>query len=115
MARLILTHDGVNLRDYNLDRDEVVLGRKPSNDIQLDDQAISGRHCRFVRESSEYLEDHFDYYVEDLGSTNGTKVNDVKIDRQLLKQGDVIKVGKHSFTYDTGQGGLEQTAIYLPD
>ena len=115
MARLILTHDGVNLRDYDLDRDEVVLGRKPGNDIQLDDQAISGKHARFVRQPSAYLEDHFDHYVEDLGSTNGTKVNDAKIDRHLLKQGDVIKVGKHRFIYDSGHGDLEQTAIYLPD
>jgi len=115
MPKLILTHDGVNLRDYNLDKDEIILGRKPENDIQLDDQAISGQHARFVREPSAYLEDHFDYFVEDLGSTNGTRVNGANVSRQLLKQGDVIQVGKHKFTYDSGQGDLDQTAIYIPD
>lgn len=115
MARLILTHEGVNLREYTLDKDEIVLGRKPENDIQLDDQAVSGKHARFIREPSAYLEDHYDYYVEDLGSTNGTKVNGAQVDRQLLKQGDVVQVGKHKFTYDSGQGDLDQTAIYIPD
>lgn len=116
MAKLILIHEGVNLRDYSLDKDNVVLGRKPGNDIQLDDQAISGQHARFTREASAYLENHFDYYIEDLGSTNGTMVNGVGVDgKQMLKQGDVIQVGKHKFTYDSGQGDLDQTAIYLPD
>lgn len=116
MARLILTHEGVNLRDYSLDKDRVVLGRKAENDIQIDDQAISGDHVHFSRESSAYLDDHFDYYLEDMGSTNGTKVNGVRVSGKLrLKQGDVIQVGKHKFMFDSGEGGLDQTAIYLPD
>jgi len=116
MARLILTHDGVNLRDYSLDKERVVLGRKAENDIQLDDQAVSGEHAHFTRERSAYLDDHFDYYLEDMGSTNGTRVNGVRVaGKQLLKQGDVVQVGKHKFLYDSGEGDLDQTAIYLPD
>ena len=115
MAKLILTHDGVNLRDYQLNKDRVTLGRKPDNDIQLDDGAISSQHAVIDRIESAYLDDHFDYYIEDLGSTNGTLVNKVGIDRHLLKQGDVIQVGKHKLLFDSGQGDMEETAIYLPD
>ena len=50
-----------------------------------------------------------------MNSTNGTLVNDVGIDRHLLKHGDVIQVGKHKFLFDSGSGDLQETAIYLPD
>lgn len=115
MARLVLVHDGVNLRDYKLDKAKVSLGRKPENDIQIDDAAISSQHVLFLREPSEYLDNHFDYYIEDMNSTNGTLVNEVGVDRQLLKHGDVIQVGKHKFLFDSGSGDLQETAIYLPE
>ena len=115
MAKLILTHDGVNLRDYLLNKDRVTLGRKPENDIQLDDGAISSAHAVIDRVESAYLDGHFDFYIEDLKSTNGTTVNKVGIERHLLKQGDVIQVGKHKLLFDSGQGDMEETAIYLPD
>ena len=115
MARLVLVHDGVNLRDYKLDKAKVSLGRKPENDIQIDDAAISSQHVLFLREPSEYLDDHYDYYIEDMNSTNGTLVNEVGVDRQLLKHGDVIQVGKHKFLFDSGTGDLQETAIYLPE
>jgi pSer/pThr/pTyr-binding forkhead associated (FHA) protein len=115
VPKLILKHDGVNLRTYPLQAETVTLGRKPDNDIQIDDAAISGHHARFVKQPSEYLEDHFDVYIEDLGSTNGTRVNEAAVDRQLLKHGDTIQIGKHSFTFDSGQSDLDETAFYLPD
>ncbi len=115
MARLVLVHDGVNLRDYKLDKDKISLGRKPENDIQIDDGAISSQHMLILREPSQYLDDHYDYFVEDMNSTNGTLVNDIGVDRQLLKHGDVIQVGKHKFIFDSGSGDLQETAIYLPE
>lgn len=115
MAKLILIHDGVNLRDYLLNKERVMLGRKPGNDIQLDDGALSSEHAVIDRVKSAYLDDHFDFYIEDLKSTNGTLVNKIGIDRHLLKQGDVIQVGKHKLLFDSGQGEMEETAIYLPD
>jgi len=115
MAKLILTHDGVNLRDYPLDKDRVSLGRKPENEIQLDDAAVSSTHVVFDRVESSYLDDHYDHYIEDMNSTNGTMVNAIGVDRQLLKHGDVVQVGKHKFLFDSGTGELAETAIYLPD
>ncbi len=115
MAKLILTHNGVNLRDYLLNKNRVTVGRKPDSDIQLDDVAISLEHAVIDRVESAYLDGHFDFYLEDLKSTNGTTVNKIGIDRHLLKQGDIIQFGKHTLLFDSGQGDLEETAIYLPD
>ena len=116
MAKLLLKHEAVTLSSYKLDKDEIGIGRNPENDIQLDDAAVSGSHARISRMANEYLEDHFDYYIEDLGSTNGTKVNGKRISRQALKHGDAVLIGGHNFVYDSGQvQDLETTAIYLPD
>ena len=115
MAKLILVHDGVNLRDYPLNKAVMTIGRKEGNEIQLDDPAVSSRHARFSREKSAYLDGQYDYYIEDLKSTNGTLVNGVGLDKHLLKHGDKIQVGKHTFIFDSGQGNFEDTAYYLPD
>lgn len=115
VPKLVLKHEGVHLRTYPLTGEVISLGRKADNDIQVDDAAVSGHHARFVKRPSEYLEGHFDVYVEDLGSTNGTRVNEATVERQLLKHGDTIGIGKHHFTFDSGQSDLDETAYYLPD
>lgn len=116
MARLVQTHEGINIRDYDLERDVTHLGRTMENDVVVDDAAVSSKHAKIVRGKSAYLDDHYDYSLEDLNSTNGTKVNGERVTQHLLKQGDVLKLGKHEFLFDTQMGaGLEETAIYIPD
>lgn len=116
MAKLLLKYEGVTLSSYKLEGERMSIGRLADNDIQLDDPAISGNHARVVIEPSEYLESIKDIYIEDLGSTNGTRVNDEKIERVRLKHGDQIQIGKHLFVYDSEQvEDMEQTAIYIPD
>jgi len=117
MTKLVLTHEGITLRSYSLDKQEISIGRKADNDIQIDDAAVSGHHALIIRSRDAYLDDHEDFFIEDADSTNGTIVNSAQLTGQhLLKHGDVIRVGQHQFHYDTEQGGdLETTAIYLPD
>ncbi|MBI3562504.1 MAG: FHA domain-containing protein [Gammaproteobacteria bacterium] len=116
MAKLIQTHEGINLREFPLAKPITTLGRRSDNDIQIEDAAVSGRHAQFLRQPSEYLQGHFDIYIEDLKSTNGTKVNDSLVRKQLLKHGDTILVGKHSFIFDSGDAVThERTAIYIPE
>lgn len=115
-AKLLLKHEGLTLSSYEFDKKELHIGRQSENDIQLDDPAVSGRHARIILKPNDYLENYYDVYLEDLGSTNGTIVNDSKVIRQLLKHGDVIRIGSHEFTFDGGgDEHYEQTAIYLPD
>lgn len=116
MAKLLLKHEGVTLSSYKLDHDETSIGRNPDNTIQLDDAAVSGNHARIKRQANDYLENHFDYLIEDLDSTNGTKVNGKRVSQHMLKHGDTLQIGAHHFLYDSGQvQDHETTAIYLPD
>ena len=116
MAKLILTHEGINLREYPLTKPVTTLGRRPDNDIQIEDASVSGRHAQLLRQPSEYLQGHFDYHIEDLKSTNGTRINETSVRKQLLKHGDTIQVGKHTFLYDSGESvEHERTAIYIPE
>ncbi len=116
MAKLILKHDGINLRSFLLEKAATTIGRNDDNDIHLDDYAVSGLHAVIIAEDNPYLDDVQDFFVQDMESTNGTFVNDDRIERYLLKQGDIIKIGSHEFTFDSGQNPtLERTAIYLPD
>lgn len=117
MAKLLLKHEGLTLNSIELKKPEFTIGRKSSCDVQLDDPAVSSKHTRLTIEKNEYLEGHHDYYIEDMGSTNGTLVNDIEIERQLLKHGDEIQIGNHHFRFDNEAEDVdpEQTAIYLSD
>lgn len=70
---------------------ELTIGRKNTNHLILEDQFVSGNHVRiFVRNT--------DYMIEDMGSTNGTKVNDERLEeRAILRVGDEIEVGSAVF------------------
>lgn len=116
MPKLILTLGGVVLKTYALDKETVTVGRKSDNDIQLDDGSVSGRHARLKLAPDKYLDGHHSVTIEDLGSTNGTLVNDTPVSSQSLKNGDLIRIGQHQFTFQSDGGTLhERTAIYLPD
>ncbi len=92
MSKLILSLDGKTVREYELDKERILIGRKPGNDIQLDNVAVSGDHAVVIT----ILNDSF---LEDLGSTNGTKVNGKFIKKCFLQRGDVIEIGKYKLNY----------------
>ena len=116
MAKLILKHDGINIRSYLLEKAATTIGRNADNDVHFDDYSVSGLHTVIVSEKNAYLDDSWDFYVQDMESTNGSFVNNERVERQLLKHGDIVKVGNHELTFDSGQNPtLERTAIYLPD
>ncbi len=85
----LMRSDGAELR---LEGDVLYLGRGPDNHIVVNDKMVSRRHSALKREGANYV-------LEDLGTTNGTFVNDQRIQRHLLAQGDVIRLGGTVFTY----------------
>jgi pSer/pThr/pTyr-binding forkhead associated (FHA) protein len=109
MAKLILSMDGLVLKEIALAKERMSIGRKPSNDIQIDNLAISGEHAAVVT----ILNDSF---LEDLNSTNGTLVNGLPAKKHFLKNGDVIELGKYKLKYVVDQtpqldaGDFEQVA-----
>ncbi len=92
MAKLIVSLEGSVIRDYPLEKERVTIGRKPHNDIQIENLAVSGEHACIVT----ILNDSF---LEDLGSTNGTLVNGNQIKKHILQNNDVIEIGKYKLKY----------------
>ncbi len=92
MAKLILSLDGSVIREVPLDKERITIGRKPQNDIQIENLAVSGEHACIVT----ILHDSF---LEDLGSTNGTVVNGSPIKKHILQHNDVIEIGKYRLKY----------------
>ena len=110
MAKLILSMDNLVLKDIPLNKERISIGRKPHNDIQIDNLAISGEHAVVIT----ILNDSF---LEDVGSTNGTFVNGQPIKKHFLQNNDSIELGKYRLKYvnDTPQqassGDFEKTMI----
>ena len=92
MAKLILSLDGTVLKEVPLDKERLTIGRRPSNDLQIENLAVSGEHALIVT----ILNDSF---LEDLGSTNGTLVNGVPIKKHILQHNDVVEIGKYKLKY----------------
>jgi len=92
MAKLILSMDGLVLKEIPLTKERTTIGRKPHNDIQIDNLAVSGEHAVIVT----ILNDSF---LEDLGSTNGTVVNGNPIKKHFLQNNDVIELGKYKLKF----------------
>jgi pSer/pThr/pTyr-binding forkhead associated (FHA) protein len=92
MAKLILSMDGLVLKEIALTKERTTIGRKPHNDIQIDNLAVSGEHAVIVT----ILQDSF---LEDLGSTNGTVVNGQPVKKHFLQNNDIIELGKYKLKY----------------
>ena len=115
MAKLILSMDGLVLKEIALTKERTTIGRKPHNDIQIDNLAVSGEHAVIVT----ILNDSF---LEDLGSTNGTSVNGQTIKKHFLQTNDVIELGKYKLKYvnETAAPGkapeeFERTMVLRPN
>lgn len=105
MAKLILSMDGLVLKEIALTKERMSIGRKPNNDIQIDNLAISGEHAAVVT----ILNDSF---LEDLNSTNGTLVNGQPVKKHFLKNGDVVELGKYKLKYIAEQAASSEPSDY---
>ncbi|MDW5415288.1 FHA domain-containing protein [Iodobacter sp. CM08] len=92
MAKITLSLDGNLIKEIKLNREIFTIGRRPNNDIQIDNLAVSGEHAIITMRGSEA-------FIEDLNSTNGTKVNNQDVHKQHLKEGDEVLIGKHILHY----------------
>ena len=95
-AKLILSMDGAVLKEYPLNKERMTIGRKPHNDIAIDNLAVSGEHAAIVT----ILNDSF---LEDLDSTNGLEVNGTPTKKHFLQNNDVIGIGKYKLKYINDQ------------
>lgn len=93
MSRLVLKFESSTLKEIPLGTRPVTIGRAPDNDIAIDNLAVSNYHARVYVEAGSMV-------VEDLNSLNGLFLNDVRVERAMLKDGDSILIGKHQIFVD---------------
>ena len=106
MPKMIVSIDGVVIKEVQLTKDRTTLGRRPYNDVVIDNLAISGEHAVFQMTGNEV-------FIEDLNSTNGTYVNGKAAKKQQLVNGDTVEVGKYKikFVSEVAGDGFEKTMM----
>lgn len=82
-------------KKFNLDRPSLIIGRSSKADIQIDQESVSRNHCKIINTGKTIM-------LRDLGSTNGTYINDELIDEYVLRDGDFIKIGRCIFKFLSG-------------
>lgn len=109
MPRLIITLDGLTLRDVQLNRERTTIGRRPHNDLVIDNLAVSGDHAAILRGPAGS-------FLEDLGSTNGTFLNGRAVQRAPLQHQDSIDIGRYRLRYidEVPTADFERTMLVRP-
>ena len=109
MPKMIVSIDGVVIKEVQLTKDRTTLGRRPYNDIVIDNLAVSGEHAVLQMNGSEV-------YLEDLNSTNGTYINGKAVKKQLLQNNDTVEIGKYKIKYINEVPGatFDKTVIMKP-
>ena len=107
MPKMIVSIDGVVIKEVQLTKDRTSLGRRPYNDIVIDNLAVSGEHAVLQMSGNEV-------FVEDLNSTNGTYLNGKAVKKQLLTNGDSVEIGKYKIKYvnEAANAGFEKTMVF---
>ena len=108
MGKLVVSLDGVVIKEVQITKDKTTLGRRPYNDIVIDNLAVSGEHAVLQMVGS-------DVFIEDLNSTNGTYINGKAIKKQLLTHNDTVEIGKYKIKFLVDDSGeYEKTMIMRP-
>ena len=109
MPKMIVSIDGVVIKEVQLTKDRTTVGRRPYNDIVIDNLAVSGEHAVLQMTGS-------DVYLEDLNSTNGSYVNGKAVKKQLLQNNDTVEIGKYKIKFigDASTGSFDKTMAIRP-
>ena len=109
MPKMIVSLDGIVVKDVVLTKNRTTLGRRPYNDIVIDNLAVSGEHAVIQMSGGQV-------YIEDLNSTNGTNLNGKTIKRELLHNNDTVEIGKYKIKYfqDATGDDFEKTLVVRP-
>ncbi len=108
MGKLVVSLDGVVIKEVQITKDKTTLGRRPYNDIVIDNLAVSGEHAVLQMVGA-------DVFIEDLNSTNGTYINGKAVKKQLLTHNDTVEIGKYKIKYLVEEGNdYEKTMIMRP-
>jgi pSer/pThr/pTyr-binding forkhead associated (FHA) protein len=121
MAKVLLKYKEAVVREIMLEKETTTIGRKPENDIVIDNQAVSGHHALLRTDGDHIL-------IEDLNSLNGTYINGHKVSKTDVFNGDIILIGVHTLTVSSGKNkeadkktfavrgrSMDETMVISPD
>ena len=92
MPKLILKFKEAVLKEFQADEEALTIGRGDDNTIKIDNMAVSGHHAKLIRENGDFV-------LIDLNSLNGTFVNGQKVSKCILKNNDLVTIGKHTLVF----------------
>ena len=95
MAKLVILTQGMTDRSHELKADRTTIGRVEDNMFQIAEPSVSSHHCEVLLRGNDIV-------VKDLGSTNGTFINNLKIEESVLKPGQTLRLGNVELRLDTG-------------
>ena len=108
MAVVVQLVDGVVANRFEITESGLKFGRIATNQVLIDDKAVSSEHAEISVLKDE--QGNIQFVLKDLGSTNGTFINEQKIESQLLHHKDIIRVGWNNFTFiNEDEVNLEKT------
>src|SRR6476660_9262791 len=108
MGKLVVSLDNVVIKEFQITKERTTLGRRPYNDIVIDNLAVSGEHAVLTAAQN-------DVFIEDLNSTNGTYINGKAVKKQLLSNNDVVEIGKYRIKFMADEAeDYEKTMILRP-
>ena len=107
MGKLVVSLDGVVIKEVQITKDKTTLGRRPYNDIVIDNLAVSGEHAVLQMVGQ-------DVFIEDLNSTNGTYINGKAVKKQLLAHNDAVEIGKYKIKYLVDDGHDYEKTMLMP-
>jgi hypothetical protein len=105
MAKIVLSMDGVVLQEMVLSKERITIGRRPHNDLVIDNSAISAEHAVIM----SMLEDAF---LEDLSSTNGTTVNGQAVKKYFLKNNDIIELAGYIIRFIGADNSQDNKPVF---
>ena len=108
MAKLIFSMEGSFIEEFSLDKNRMTIGRRPNNDIHIDNLAVSGEHAVIITIGN-------DSFLEDIGSTNGTLVNGKAIKKHVLQHNDIVEFGKFQLKYVDAAVALQAAIDSMDD
>lgn len=100
MIKLMIKYESSFIKEFQTEKDSVVIGRKSENDLVLDNPTVSRKHCKIYKAGDSY-------FIEDLNSTNGTFLNSKKILKSGIKDGDTVTIVKYSLIFSSSKNTAE--------
>ncbi len=114
MIKLKHIVNGAVVSEIDMSAGDFTIGRNHGNSLQLDDSDVSGEHALLTLVPNSYLPQQLDITIRDLGSTNGTFVNNISVKEKQIKHGDAIRICDYEYRVFDDQSNVGTQTEYSP-